>query len=81
MLVQKRPLGICCTIRRWNLIGRRRPLQQSRQQDQQLKDPSLIDNDPELRGEVDKLRRQGLLYQRKDEDRRWNDRRLAYYDD
>ena len=50
-------------------------------QDQQLKDPYLIDNDPELRQEVDKLRRQGLLHQRKDEDRRRNDRRLAYYDD
>ena len=50
-------------------------------QDQQTKDPTLIDNDPELRREVDKLRRQGLLYQRKDEDWRWNDRRLAYYDD
>ena len=50
-------------------------------QDQQLKDPSLIDNDPELKQEVDKLRGQGLLYQRKEEDRRRNDRRLAYYDD
>ena len=46
-----------------------------------MKDPSLIDNDPKLRQEVDKLRRQGLLYQCKDEDRWRNDRRLAYYDD
>ena len=46
-----------------------------------MKDPSLIENDPELRRKVDKLRRQGLLYQRKEEDRQRNDRRLAYYDD
>ena len=50
-------------------------------QDKQLKNPHLIDNDLELRQEVDKLRRQGLLHQRKNEDRQRNDRRLAYYDD
>ena len=31
-------------------------------QDRQTKDPTLIDNDLELRREVDKLRRKGLLY-------------------
>ena len=46
-----------------------------------MKDPSLIDNDPELRREVDKLSRHGLFYQRKEEDWQRNDRRLAYYDD
>ena len=50
-------------------------------QDQQLKNPYLIDSDLKLRRKVDKLRRQGLLHQRKDEDRRRNDRRLAYYED
>ena len=43
-------------------------------QDQQMKNPYLIDNDLELRREVDKLRRQGLFYQCKDEDWRQNDR-------
>ena len=43
--------------------------------------PYLIDSDPELRREVDKLRRQELLNTRKDKDRRRNNKRMAYFDD
>ena len=49
-------------------------------QDQQLQNPYLIDNDPELRREVDKLRRQEIFNQRQEENRRRNDRRIAYLD-
>ena len=71
--------GSLCFINKF--CGGRKKAYDKWLQDQQTKDPSLIDNDPELRREVDKLRRQALLYQHKDEDRRRNDRRLAYYDD
>ena len=71
--------GSLCFINKFR--GGRKKAYDKWLQDQQTKDPSLIDNDPELKREVDKLRRQALLYQRKDEDRWRNDRRLAYYDD
>ena len=50
-------------------------------QDQQMRNPYLVDSDPELRREVDNLRRQGLFNIRKDEDWRQNYRRMAYYDE
>ena len=71
--------GSLCFINKFQ--GGRKKAYDKWLQDQQLKDPYLIDNDLELRREVDKLRRQGLLHQRKDEDQWRNDGRLAYYDD
>ena len=71
--------GSLCFINEFR--GGRKKAYENYLQNQQLKDPYLIDKDPELRREVDKLRRHGLLHQRKDEDRRRNDWRLANYDD
>ena len=46
-----------------------------------MRNPYLIDSDPELLTEVDKLQRQEILNTRRDEDRRLNDRQMVYFDD
>ena len=48
--------------------------------DQKVRNPYLIDNDPELRAEASKLRMKQVIDTRRDEDRQRNDRRMAYYE-
>ena len=70
--------GSLCFINKFR--GGRKKASNKWLQHQQMKNLYPIDSDLELKREVDKLRRQGLLHQRKDEDRRRNNKQMTYYD-